>query len=393
LSEKIVGCILISLFVLLTVQPILAAQSSSQIITSTGTISHSEIATGLDCLSTYHLYSPKYATDAILNRDFSRFRSDGISVISLSLYWYRLEGNQRGSYNGTLPDGTVYGDAFLDNVKHVIATANQYGIKVLVTFHTLWADDSPWCTPDYVIDPVSGKNIGLAIVRDPEMRQGFIDMVNHTVTYLAGTPGIWAWALFNEPWYWGRTATEHDFITSNGQTQKENFINLIQKLSINVKENNAGLVTVKFISSSEGKNSTGGEYLKNIFIEDWSLDAQIFDSLDFISFDEYLTYPQQKSKWEVITTSNINDCVARGKQVWITEFGISNDNSAQQASDMTTMVKFFETLPIKGWLAWFWEGDSAPEGWSQVPGQFGKGYNLCASADGTPRPAYYCILR
>jgi len=55
---------------------------------------------GVNYLSLYHMYSSDYTTDDILRRDFSRFQQDGINVISLSLSWYRLEGNTRGDYDG-----------------------------------------------------------------------------------------------------------------------------------------------------------------------------------------------------------------------------------------------------------------------------------------------------
>src|SRR3989304_7915544 len=81
-------------------------------------------------------------SDVILHRDFSRFQRDGINVISLSLYWYRLEGNTRGDYDGVYADGTPYGSSFLEHVKRFIRVARIYELKVMVTFHTGWGDDS-----------------------------------------------------------------------------------------------------------------------------------------------------------------------------------------------------------------------------------------------------------
>jgi hypothetical protein len=344
------------------------------------------MAVGVNYLSTYHLYSPKYTTDAILNRDFSQFKQDGISTISISLHWYRLEGNTQGSYNGTLPDGSVYGDIFLDNVKRVIETANQHGIKVLVTFHTLWGeDDSPWCTPDYVIDPVSGKNIGLAIVRSPEMRQAFIEMVTHTVTYLKGTPGIWAWAILNEPWYWGRTPTEHDFTTSNGQTQKENFITLFQELSNIVKTIDGRPTTIRFCNTHAYIGSDGTPRIKNIFVDDWGMDSRIFDSVDFVGLNAYMPdYPQLEDTWKNMTIANVLNSSEKNKQVWITEFGyFKSSNQTDQANAFEAMLQFYSTLPISGCLAWQWTDSTVQDAISQ---SFG---NICADIQtGTGKIAY-----
>ncbi|MCW4024986.1 MAG: hypothetical protein NWF01_08130 [Candidatus Bathyarchaeota archaeon] len=368
--------------------------STTQTITNAGTINNSQPTTtqiGLNYLSTYHLYSPKYTTDAILNRDFSKFQQDNISIISLSLYWYRLEGNTQGSYNGTLPDGSIYGDIFLDNVKHVISTANQYGIKVIATVQTLWDDDSTWCTPDYVIDPASGKNIGLAIVRSPEMKQAFIDMINHTVTYLSDAQGIWAWGILNEPWYWGRTPTEHDFVTSNGQTQKENFLTLFKDLSNTVKMVDERPVTIKFCNTKTYIGSDGAPKIKNIFTDDWGMDNRLFNAVDFVSFNVYMPdYPQLEETWQNMTITNINESNYHGKTVSISEFGYNTNDSNIQAAHMEKSIQFYKTLQVTSYSAWFWEGDN------NVPNTFGygrTGYNLCEDAQtGDTRSAYEILI-
>jgi len=387
-KSKLIYLFAVLLALGIIVPQVQAAQSVSQTLPSSGTIMQvNATSAGLNYDSLYHAYS---TSDAILNRDFSQFKHDGISVISLSMYWYRLEGNIQGDYGGNGSGAQPYGDAFLANIKHVITVANQYGLKVLLTFHTLWGTDSNWCTPTYVVDPISGTNDGLAIVRNDTMRQAFIDMFNHTVNYLAGTPGIWAWAVLNEPWYWGRTANEHDFITSNGQTQKENFITLIQQLSTIVKTNDGRPTTVRFCDTST-YTSNGVNYIKNIFQQDWGMDPRIFSSLSFISFNPYLpTDPSLVNSWENMNTVNVQGTVNQGDKVWITEFGINSDSDSVQSAGIVTSVAFFKTLPVEGWIAWCWEGDCPLSGGN--PDNYGQAFNLCASANGQPRPAYYNIL-
>lgn len=374
--------------------PSIGLQSSSVSISFYGVINYSRfIEKGVNYLSLYHMYSGEYTTDDILRRDFSRFKQDGINVISLSLYWYRLEGHVRGSYDGIHPDGSPYGKRFLDDIKRVINIADEYNIKVLITFHTFWGDDSAWCTPDYVIDPVSGKNIGLAIVRSEEMKKAFIEMFSHTVSYLAGTKGIWAWAILNEPWYWGRTINEHDFVTENGRTQKENFILLIQELSSIVKKIDGRSVTVRFVNTHIWLDNYNKPRIKNIFIEDWNWDQRIFESLDFISFNVYIpSYEELLDLWRNMTLQNVNGCYQLNKEVWITEFGYNSDDDVVQTYIYHEILNFFTFLQINGVLAWFWRSDVAPSGWNEEPGKIGKGFNLCSSADGSPRPAYFEIL-
>jgi uncharacterized repeat protein (TIGR02543 family) len=355
------------------------------------TADENNLQVGVNYISTSHLYSSKYTTDEILERDFSKFKQDGIDVINLSLYWYRLEGNTQGSYNGTLPDGSIYGDVFLENVKHVIAVANQNGLKVMLTFHTLWGDDSTWCTPNYVIDSVSGKNIGLAIVRCSDMRQAYMAMFNHTVSYLADTPGIWAWAILNEPWYWGRSATEHDFITNNGQTQKENFLTLFQELSTIIKTEDGRLVTIRFCNTHFYYRADGTPALKNIFVDDWTLDSRLFNSIDFISFNDYLPDNRQvMSLWKDMTSINVNESWKQGKTVGISEFGYASSDSDLQATYIQESMQFYQTLPIEFCLVWYWQSDRA------IPTTFGDGgmgYNLCADAQtGNARSAYNVLI-
>jgi len=376
--------------------PILSTQSqipnaqSSQSISSYGTIGESSlVGKGVNYLSLYHMYSGDHTTDSILRRDFSRFRQDGITVISLSLYWYRLEGHERGSYDGIHADRSPYGNRFLDDVKRVINIAHEYDIKVLVTIHTLWgSSDSPWCTPDYVIDPVTGENIGLAIVRSEEMKRAFINMFNHTVRYLAGTPGIWAWAILNEPWYWPyKLPAPYDDIN-----QKENFVDLIQKLSRIVRTVDGRPLTIRF-SNTHTWVSGGVAKIKNIFVNDWRWDQRIFDALDFVSFTAYIPeYPELESTWRSMTTTNVVGSIQRNKKVWITEFGFNSDNDDTQVSYYRKMMDFFKTLPVDGVAAWFWRSDAAPSGWSENPGKMGKGANICASGEGEPRPAYFEML-
>jgi len=329
---------------------------------------------GVNYLSLYYMYSNTYTANDTLRRDFNNFQQDGIDTISLCLPWYRLEGDTRGSYDGVYADKTPYGRRVLDNIKRIVQIAKEYDIKVIFTIHTLWGpDDSPWCTPDYVIDPISNKNIGLAVVRSEEMKQAFVDMFNYTVQYLVDTPGIYAFALLNEPWYWGRTASEHDFITSNGKTQKENFIEIIQEMSNMVDQYYGCKKTIRFICS--------------LFQRDWNWDQRIFDALDFISFNAYPS-PALGNSYLDLIRNNVEGCIQRNKQVWITEFGYATSDDLEQQQVYRYAVSFFKTLPIEGYIAWFWRGDSSISN----PGSLGSGYNLCKNIEGEPRPAYYDLI-
>lgn len=318
-------------------------------------------------------------SDNVLRRDFRRFQQDGVNVISLILKWYRLEGPTRGDYAGEYSDGSPYGKPFLDNVKHVLSIASEYDIKVLITFD-FWRVGGEYAVPDYVVDPVTGTNSGFAIVTDENMKQAYLDMFNHTVQYLSGTPGIWAWAILNEPYYyWDR----HIY-----GSLKESFIDLFQKLSNIVKTVDGRPTTIRFIGISS--------YGNKIFEIDWEWDQRIFDILDFISFNVYPLYPPEVPElFDTVlnlTEEMIIKCHSQfGKGVWITEFGVYSDDDSVQVAGYERILATFSNFPVDGWLSHMWASDS----WTFPPTGFaGKGWNICANADtGEPRPAYNVLIQ
>lgn len=354
-----------------------------------------DINIGLNYLSLYHMYSSEYTTDEILHRDFSRFQNDGINVISLSLYWYRLEGNSRGDYDGEYLytiDGIngYYGERYLDDIKRVIKIANDYNVKIMITIHTVWGTESDWCIPDYVIDPVSGEQDCFAIVRSEEMKQSFIEMFTHTINYLANTPNICAWAILNEPWYY-----HHMDVPRGNLTQKENFVDLIQKLSAIVKSLDDRPVTIRFVNGHNSIDSEGAPKIKNIFTYDWNMDPRIFEAIDFVCLNDYMpAYPEIYNDWKNITINNVDASIELGKKVWITECGFppsrfdfveGANNDETQTSEYKKFTEFYKTLAIDAVMAWYWRSDNSIPN----PGTIGMGRNLCADSTGEPRPAYY----
>jgi len=338
------------------------------------------VGVNYECL--YHRYT---TPDPILQRDFARFRRDGLNVISLHLYWQRLEGNTRGDYGGQRRlkrwRGEIYGDPFLDQVKRVIRAAHGQGLRVLVTFHTLW--NMAWCTPDYVKDPTCGKTQTLAILRDPGMQDAFVATVSHAIDALKGTPGIWAWALLNEPWYWPKTLEPpHDKID-----QRQMAVRLVERLARIVKDKDGRPVTVRFVSMHTWKRPDGTTGWTNIFVRDWQWDERLFGVLDFVGLNAYRPEdPALHADWRRVTTENVRGVKRRfGKPVLITEFGADSDDDDRQSRRMSASIELFRTLPVCGWLAWMWNSEKETGGGCGKPG---VGYNLCRDINGAPRAAY-----
>ncbi len=338
------------------------------------------IGVNYECL--YHRYT---TPDAVLRRDFERFRRDGLNVVSVHLYWQRLEGDVRGDYSGTGRfrgrTGPIYGDPFLAEVKRVIRLAHASGLQVLVTFHTLW--NMSWCTPAYVKDPTCGECQTLAILRDPAMQDAFAATVAHAVDALKGTPGIWAWALLNEPWFWPkRLEPPYDRVD-----QRAMAVRLVERLAKIVKVKDGRPVTVRFVSMHTWRRPDGTTGHKNIFVDDWRWDARLIGALDFVSLNAYRPAESAlHAEWRRILAENVRGIAQRfGKPVLITEFGSDSDDDAVQARNVEASIRFMQTLPVRGWLGWMWNSERETGGGCGKPG---KGFNLCADDKGTPRRAY-----
>ncbi len=341
---------------------------------------------GVNYLSLYHRYT---TPESVLRRDFSRFRRDGISVVSLSLHWQRLEGDKEGDFSGKFSmkgrRGELYGDPFLEQVRRVIRVADDCGLKVLVTFHTLW--NEAWCTPNYVVDPVTGRVQTLAILRSEGMQDAFVKAVEHAVAKLAGEEGIWAWAVLNEPWYWPKKLPPpFERVDQRGMA-----IKLVRRLSEIVKGLDGRPVTVRFVNFHIWRRKDGGWGWKNIFVDDWGWDERLFSALDFVGLNAYMPKPEElRPAWRKVLTENVLGIRRRfAKEVLITEFGWPSDDDAEQARAYEEMLSVYKSLPLMGWLAWAWNSEKETGGGCLRPGM---GFNLCKDFEGRPRRAYFVLV-
>ena len=317
-------------------------------------------------------YNQWNTSNEVLTRDFTRFKNDGIQIVDLALYWYTIEG-KRGEYNNTI----------LDGFKRAILAADETGLKVRVSL--IAPMGYPSLTPAYVIDPVTGQNDALAIVRSPDMEQAFLNMYNYTVSYLVGMP-IMGWTILGEPWYSPVTLPA----PYNNINQKENFINLMEQLTKLVKSKLGSnvLVDVNFVSVNIFTQDNGLPAVTNLFELQWQWDPRIFQTLDYIRFsynpfDPLTKWPGNQetyNEYANITKYNCEQCAERDKAVYLTlsaDGGSSNDSSIQNAN-WNKMLQDINGFSINGLTAFAWNSEA----------QLSLGTNLCANISGDPRDAY-----
>lgn len=306
---------------------------------------------GVNYLTLYHRYDTPTET---LQRDFARFKNDGITTIVVAMFWYRLESSKG-----------VYNQKFVNNVIRICNVATQYGLEVMIDFHTLIQESDTWSNPAYV-------GIGMNLITNATIASSYVAMVRWTVDQLKGVPNIWSYAVLNEPWYWPLD-----------DWRKTNWINLMVELSGVVKQTTGKSVTVRFVGA--------------LFERDWGWDSRIINALDFISLNAYINGGSSRAiDWKTPDeySNGLRNIAQKagglGKQVQITEFGSASDDSAQADRYRTYTDIFKGTQNVIGWLSWGWDVSYDPNNptWDAC-----GTYSIVVQSTGTPRPAYLVLIQ
>jgi endo-1,4-beta-mannosidase len=334
---------------------ILSGSSSSQppIITSSGLVSSSTepppiqppsgTVAGLNYLSSGNRWDE---TNSQLNTDFSRFASDGIKHISVRLMWSVMEPSYYADYSHLSSTG-------LSNVKRVLQVAEDNGIKVNIDF---------WTQHGYTLGLPSWVQSYWDIEGDSTVRDRYVRYMTAVVNSIKNYSAIESYTVMNEPW-WGTA--------SNGvYADKAEFQATFPILYNAIKsEDPSRLVTCRFtLSYTPGS----GQF-----------DASVYDVFDVFALTEYLDpdnpsdtrYNGRWSYWD----KTISDLTARGKDLWVIEFGCSSDWATE--SEIATrysqsLQKFNATGIVKKAYSWAWQTRSGSA-------------ELFNIYDGSyPRPAY-----
>ena len=307
---------------------------------------------GVNYITLYHRYDTPTET---LQRDFARFKADGISAIVIVMMWYRLEGAKG-----------VYNQQFINNVIRVSNVAAQYGIEVMIDFHTLIGSSDAWSNPSYV-------GVGMNLILNSDIASAYVAMVQWAVTQLKDVPNIWSYAVLNEPWFWPLD-----------EWRKTAWINLTVELSGVVKQVTGKPVTVRYVAA--------------LFERDWTWDARLLGVLDFISLNAYVSesttnnvYWNNFDEYRAGLTSAAEKAATLGKLVQVTEFGYSTGDDAVQSNMYQTYTEIFKGIAnLVGWLSWGWDCsyDQYNPSWTAI-----SSYSIVIQSSGIARPAYVILAQ
>ena len=276
---------------------------------------------------------------AVLERDFARWASDGISIVSV-----RIMSSVMAPSSPTTLSATA-----LSNLRRVLDAANKYGVRVHLDF---------WTQFTYALGRASwiGGNYEYIFTTAKESWKSYMRTV---IAAVKGYPAVEVYSVCNEP-----------FVLTKAIVQP-----VLQEFYDTVKAADpARLCTCRFtLSYTPGS----GKY-----------DPLVYDIFDVFEITEYLDprnpndsrYNSVWSYWD----KTISDLKARSKRLWVIEFGGSTDwrSDAENAEVYrTSLEKFKATGIVDRAYAWTWCNTI---GWTEK-------FNLWTSSG--VKPAYYMLVQ
>lgn len=306
---------------------------------------------GVNIISSYNTYSDPQLQEEPLNRLFTALKERGIKRISLRVTWATME-RQEGSLDPKI----------LAAMKRIYGTAQTYGFKAMLDFHTLFMADNYSC-PKWVAqykqdDGAPGVRSLIMIARSKPVRERYLAYIAGVVSEMKECQAIDAVSVLNEPFspdwrkpaYWN---ADLDQIQS-----------VIEQAARIVREKAPGRrVAVRFC----GGFNPWSQYPGRRF------DAQrMLNALDIIGQNIYLDPnddnavelarptkdPRPTLSWTIMAEA-AERCHQAGKAFWITEFGAPwkpSDNPKNSNANLESQKAYFE-----GCCKRFWNKSICPE--------------------------------
>lgn len=342
---------------------------------------------GVNIISAYNNYSDPQLQDEPLNHLFAALQERGLKRISLRVTWATME-RQEASLDPKI----------LAAMKRIFGTAQKYGFKAMLDFHTLFMEDNYSC-PKWVArysqdDGSPGVRSMIMIARSRPVRERYLAFVAGVVSEMKECPAIDAVSVMNEPFSpdWRKPAYWNaDLYRIQG---------VIEAAACSVREKAPGRrVAVRFCggfnpwSENPGRRFDALRMLKALDIigQNIYLDPRDDNAADLAKPTKDL---RPTLSWTIMAEA-AERCRQAGKSFWITEFGApwkQSDKSKYQGASLEAQKEYFEGCCKRFWsksirpeavMAWVLESDP----------KNADPYGLYDGAAGTFRPAFDVYTR
>ena len=306
---------------------------------------------GVNIISCYNNYSDPQLQEEPLNRLFTALKERGIKRISLRVTWATME-RQEGSLDPKI----------LAAMKRIYGTAQTYGFKAMLDFHTLFMEDNyscpKWVTQYKQDDGAPCVRSLIMIARSKPVRERYLAYIAGVVSELKECPAIDVVSVMNEPFSmeWknpSRWAVDMDQLQS-----------VIEEAARIVREKAPGRrVAVRFC----GAVNPWGHNPERCF------DAQrMLKALDIIGQNIYLDpnddnavqqdklskKPLPALSWPIMVEA-AEQCRKAGKAFWITEFGAPWQKSDDPKEPSGTLES--QKINVESYCKRFWDSSIRPE--------------------------------
>jgi parallel beta-helix repeat protein len=308
---------------------------------------------GVNYLATSYHYDPLYyLSDNTLEKDFSLFRQQGLTYITLVAVWKYLEPSM-GNYNHQA----------LNDLKRVCGFAANHSLQVIIDFHTLMFENS-----SKIPEWVSPRRFQ-TVFTNATVRQAWLNFLNDTASYLNDVDNISSWHMMNEP---ARKSWACD-------VSIEAFIQLWTEMKAIFKSYSNRPVSIRFAAYVFDNP------------EHFNRDPRIYSICDYVAlnwYNESLCSPEQ-------LTAIVGEILQHNRPVMISEFGYNKTNDDHlQAKAYREFLELFRGIGVSSCVAWLWRSDSDRGIVGQQPDPPGTGFNIAKNVTSTvssPRIAFYLL--
>jgi len=278
--------------------------------------------------------------DSTLNADFARFRSDGITHVSIRIMWSVM-----------MPSSSGLSTTAMNNLKRVLNAAEANGLKVNLDFWTQFGYTlgfpTSWAGNDYY-----------SLLSNPT-KSYYLSYMRNVVTQLRSHPAIESWSILNEPYY-------------SSSSQKAAFQTLMADCVNAIKSVDSSRPVICRFTLSYTPGS--GKY-----------DDSVYDLFDAFAVTLYLDpsnpsdtrYNGRWSYWE----NTVAACKARNIPLWVIEFGDDNTNTEHVRQHYQQSLAKFAAAGVVRAYAWAWQTRSASN----------EAFNIYSGS--APEPAYYELAK